>query len=146
MSPHHYLRSNKIFQFPFTPYSILLNYCLVKFNIYNRNSVISFFKIIFLFILETDQPQWFKTDQYKLLIHQFSILPGLYKLVEAILAERTKTHSNQNTHLLSVQSGFRLNYNCTTTLLDVTNYIFQSTDQNELLSYFCWILAKRLTP
>ncbi|XP_044744208.1 uncharacterized protein LOC123306313 [Coccinella septempunctata] len=63
-------------------------------------------------------------------LRPISILPGLSKILEKIMAVQLSEYLELNGILPATQSGFRPGYSATSALLDVTDDIFQSIDES----------------
>lgn len=99
----------------------IINFCL-------RNSV---FPDIWKRALVIPLPKKAEPQNYSD-IRPISILPTFSKILEKVMASQLQQHLDQNHILPVLQSGFRANHSCCTSLLNITDEIITATDRGKL--------------
>ena len=62
-----------------------------------------------------------------------SLLVAFSKILEKVMASQMQKYLNENKLLNKFQSAYTKNYSCTTVLLDITDFIFDSFDSGEIV-------------
>lgn len=66
-------------------------------------------------------------------LRPISILPAMAKVCERVLEKQLKAYVQKYNIISQYQSGFRTGYSCETALLEVTDNIFSSLDENKFV-------------